>query len=172
VTRTLRTDAVAVELGRGWWRARWADGPVAGPYTVTAGDPEGDPAGDPDDARRRADAAPGAWRIEIGACDDRPGSWAHWRPTADGPGFAVHVPAEGPVLVVEAGPRSAGHEHAVTVLVDSAAEPTGEPGEPDEPGEGPGETTVAVARGSRAGTAWAVLAAGPGANRLVSEARR
>ncbi len=167
MTRTLRTDAVEVELGRGWWRGCWPGGAVAGPFTATSDDDDG--------GIHRADAAAGAWRVEIGACGDRPGSWARWRPAAGGPAFAVHVPAEGPVLVVEAGPPIAGDGYTVAVLADSPGDSAGESGESvDSAADSAGEsaTVVVVAHGGNGGTEWAALAAGPEASRLVSEARR
>jgi hypothetical protein len=164
MTRTLRTDAVEVELGRGWWRGCWPGGAVAGPFTTAGDDGHG--------RTRRADAGAGAWRIEIGTCGGRPGSWARWRPAAGGPAFAVHVPAEGPLLVVETAATDAEGDDLVAVLVDSPGDPAGDPA--GDPGASPGDRAhpVAVARGRDSGVVWAAIAAGPDASRLVSSARR
>jgi hypothetical protein len=173
MTRTLRNESVAVELGRGWWAAHWADGVVrAGPFTVEVTAPAG--------STSRADAGGGGWHVEIGAADGRPGSWARWRPAGDTPAFSLHVPTDGPLLLVEVVVTAGSAAVSALVPGESAGESTESTGESakatGETGESTGESApgvgvgVAVAVGRRGDTVRVAVAAGPDAPGLVSAA--
>ena len=142
----------------------------AGPFTVEVTAPAG--------STSRADAGGGGWHVEIGAADGRPGSWARWRPAGDTPAFSLHVPSDGPLLLVE-----------VVVTAGSAVVSALVPGESTESGESTGESTestgestgsgesapgvgvgVTVAVGRRGDTVRVAVAAGPDAPGLVSAA--
>lgn len=81
MTRELRTDELVVALGSGTWTAHWPEhGVTAGPFGAHA---------------------EGRWRVEPGDGFGRPGAWARWRPTGEGPTVDLHVPAHGDTVVVE-----------------------------------------------------------------------
>jgi alpha-galactosidase len=97
VSRTLRSSAVAVELGDGTWSAHWqAVGARCGPFVARAHV----------DGRSVGSDGGGAWRVEAGEGFGRPGTWARWMPERDGPTLTLHVPTAGGTVVVEAGYRA------------------------------------------------------------------
>jgi alpha-galactosidase len=99
MTRSFGNDRVELELGEGTWTARWPGvGITAGPLAARI---------HVDGGGVRSDAGPGGWSIETGDGYGRPGAWARWKPRDRGPMLAVHVPADGDIVVVVVGYRAA-----------------------------------------------------------------
>jgi Melibiase len=121
MSRTLRNDAVEVQLGPGTWNAYWpVSGVRAGPFEARADL----------DGRAVHTGADGAWSVEIGDCCGRAGAWARWLPRGDGARLELHVPADGEIVAASVAYRARGKERLdrlvpLTGAVDLGAPPAG-----------------------------------------------
>jgi Melibiase len=98
MTRTIRAEAVTVELGTGTWSARWpAAGVQVGPLAARLDL----------DGRRLDSSTKGAWNVQPGDGYGRAGVWARWTPAREAPELTLHVPNAGEVVVVQIGYRAA-----------------------------------------------------------------
>jgi len=100
MTQSLASGDVGLDLGDGVFTLHWRGADVTvGPCT-----PSVSFAGSELGTR-----GPGTWDVSTGGGYGRHGTWARWQPARDGPRASVHLPAAGPVVVVdvEASPRSA-----------------------------------------------------------------
>jgi alpha-galactosidase len=101
MTRTLRTDAVAIDLGAGTWSARWpALGVQVGPFVARVHL----------DGRPLDSGTEGAWNVQAGDGYGRAGVWARWTPAREGPDLALHVPTADEAVVVQIGYRGVSDE--------------------------------------------------------------
>ncbi|MCU1459899.1 MAG: hypothetical protein JWL73_3991 [Actinomycetia bacterium] len=97
MTRSLGNGTVDVELGTGSWSARWPAADVhAGPFGASI---------DVDGIGIATLDAPGTWNVRAGSAFGRPGAWARWSARDGGIWLRLHIPAEGPLLVVDGGIR-------------------------------------------------------------------
>lgn len=110
MTRRIDNGSVVVTLDNGSWTADWhTSGVTAGPFEAHVELTE----------RTLESRGFGAWAIDAGDAFGRAGAWARWIPTRDGPTISIHLPSEGPVLVVEASYRARtdqGFERIVPLL--------------------------------------------------------
>ena len=95
MTRAVGNDSVEVELGTGTFTLCWGEtGVTLGPChaEVVTGD------GVVSTAERH-----GSWKVARADAYGRPGAWAHWTAGggSQGPRLGLHVPADGPVVIVE-----------------------------------------------------------------------
>jgi len=97
MTRRIDNGSVAVTLDNGCWTAEWhVAGVTAGPFEAQVELTD----------RTLESHGFGAWALDAGDAFGRAGAWARWIPTRDGPMISIHLPSEGPVLVVEASYRA------------------------------------------------------------------
>ncbi|MFN8035665.1 MAG: alpha-galactosidase [Acidimicrobiia bacterium] len=97
MTRRIDNGSVVVTLENGSWTAEWPAARItAGPFEAQI----------ELTGRTLESHGFGAWAIDAGDAFGRAGAWARWLPTRDGPTISVHLPSEGPVLVVEASYRA------------------------------------------------------------------
>ncbi len=98
MTRWLGNGSVDVELGSGAWSARWPAADVhAGPFRASI---------DVDGVGIDTRDAPGTWNVSAGSAFGRAGAWARWTAREGHVWLRLHVPADGPLLVVEGGFRA------------------------------------------------------------------
>jgi alpha-galactosidase len=99
MTRTIRAEAVTIELGTGTWSAHWpVAGARVGPFLARAHI----------DGRPLDSSTAGAWNVQAGDGFGRAGVCARWTPTREGPELTLHVPTAGEVVIVQIGYRAAG----------------------------------------------------------------